>query len=248
MSGAAFVLVHGGWHGAWCWDRVRPWLTSAGARVVAPDLPGHGEDRTPSADLTPAGSVARVAAAVRAEDAPVVLAGHSSGGMIISAVGDLLPDRVAALVYVSAFLLRPGVSPPAVMRDDRESLLASSLVVDEDGRTTSLRREDARRVFYADCEDEVAAWALDRLQPEPRVVATEPAAEPSTSPFLDLPRFYVECTQDRALGPRTQRAMYEALPCRRVFSLPTGHSPFLAAPRELAECLLEARASAAAPS
>jgi hypothetical protein len=74
-------------------------------------------------------------------------------------------------------------------------------------------------------------------------VGTAPAGEASTPPFLALPRFYVECTQDRALGPRTQRAMYEALPCRRVFSLPTGHSPFIAAPRALADCLLEARAS-----
>jgi pimeloyl-ACP methyl ester carboxylesterase len=243
MSTAPFVLVHGGWHGAWCWDRVRPWLSAAGARVVAPDLPGHGADRTPFAELTPGSSVERLADVVRAEDAPVVLVGHSSGGMLISAVGDLVPERVAALVYVSAFLLPAGVSPPDVMRGDGESLLQSSLVVDESRRTTSLRREDAHRVFYADCAEEDANWALDRLQPEPRVVGTAPAGEASTPPFLALPRFYVECTQDRALGPRTQRAMYEALPCRRVFSLPTGHSPFIAAPRALADCLLEARAS-----
>ncbi|MBO0690864.1 MAG: alpha/beta fold hydrolase, partial [Candidatus Dormibacteraeota bacterium] len=203
MPGAPFVLVHGGWHGAWCWDRLRPWLSAAGARVVAPDLPGHGEDRTPLARLTPTSSVERVADAVRAEDAPVVLVGHSSGGMLVSAVGDLLPERIAALVYVSAFLLPAGVTPPAVMRDDGESLLPSSLVVDGDGRTASLRREDARQVFYADCDDEVANWALDRLQPEPRVVGTPPTGQASTSPFLDLPRFYVECTKDRALGPRT---------------------------------------------
>ena len=210
---------------------------------MAPDLPGHGADRTPFAELTPGSSVDRVVDAVRAEETPVVLVGHSSGGMLISAVGDLLPERVGALVYVSAFLLPAGVTPPEAMRDDGESLLPSSLVVDEGGRTTSLRREDARRVFYADCAEEDANWALDRLQPEPRVVGTASAREASTSPFLDLPRFYVECTNDRALGPRTQRAMYEALPCRRVFSLPTGHSPFISAPRELADSLLEARAS-----
>jgi pimeloyl-ACP methyl ester carboxylesterase len=244
MPGPVFVLVHGGRHGAWCWDRLLPWLTTAGARVLAPDLPGHGADRTPLAALTPRSYVDRIADTVRAEDAPVVLVGHSSGGMVVSAVGDLLPERVAGLVYVSAFLLPAGVTPPQVIRGDGESLLPSSLIVDADGRTTSLRRKDARRVFYADCDDEAAAWALDRLQPEPRVVGAAPAEpQPSTSPFLELPRFYVECRQDRALGPRTQRAMYEALACGRVFSLPTGHSPFVAAPRELAECLLEARAS-----
>src|SRR5919198_2137825 len=137
MSTAPFVLVHGGWHGAWCWDRVRPWLSAAGARVVAPDLPGHGADRTPFAELTPGSSVERLADVVRAEDAPVVLVGHSSGGMLISAGGGPVPGRVAALVYVSAFLLPAGVSPPDVMRGDGESLLRSSLVVGEGGRTTS---------------------------------------------------------------------------------------------------------------
>ncbi|MDR0359666.1 MAG: alpha/beta hydrolase [bacterium] len=179
MPGAPFVLVHGGWPGAWCWDRVRPWLSAAGARVVAPDLPGHGEDRTPLARLTATSSVERVAGAVRAEDSPVVLVGHSSGGMVISAVGDVVSERIAALVYVSAFLLPAGTSPPAAMRDDRESLLLSSLVVDQDAGTTSLPREDARRVFYADCDDEVSDWALDRLQAEPRVVGTAPAAQPA---------------------------------------------------------------------
>jgi pimeloyl-ACP methyl ester carboxylesterase len=242
--GPTVVLVHGGWHGAWCWDRLRPWLAGAGAHVLAPELPAHGADRTPIAALTPHSYVDRIADLVGTQSGPVILAGHSSGGMIISAVAGRAPDRVAALVYVSAFLLPAGRTPPEVMRDDRESLLPSSLIADEQGQTTHLRREDAWRVFYEDCNDEDAAWALDRLQPEPRVPRSTAAEETSSSTFLSVPRFYVECTKDRALGPRTQRAMHEALPCRRVFSLPTGHSPFVAAPQLLAECLLAVRAAA----
>jgi len=104
-----------------------------------------------------------------------------------------------------------------------------------------VRPECARAVFYADCTDADAAWAISRLQPEPlRPPGAAAITEPADRSARDrVPRVYVECLQDRALGPATQRRMYTALPCRRVYSLPTGHSPFLSAPADLAACLLD---------
>jgi pimeloyl-ACP methyl ester carboxylesterase len=174
---------------------------------------------------------------------PAILVGHSSGGMVISAAAELRPHAVRALVYLAAFLLPPGVTPPAVMRDDTEAILRSSLVVDEVHRTLSVRDEALKDVFYGDCSDEDVAWARVRLVPEPpRAPVTTPAA-PTLEPPAPIaefpPRFYVETLHDRALGPATQRKMYLTLPCRKVYSLPASHSPFLSAPRELADCLLD---------
>jgi hypothetical protein len=148
---------------------------------------------------------------------------------------------VRGLVYLAAFLLPTGVSPPEVMRTDTESGLNAALVVDRQRGTVSVRPAALRDVFYGDCSDEDVAWAVARVVPEPlRPPMTPPAPATSATPAPNaVPRFYIETLEDRALGPAAQRRMYTALPCRKVYSLATSHSPFLAAPRELAECQLD---------
>jgi pimeloyl-ACP methyl ester carboxylesterase len=239
---STYLLVHGGWHGAWCWQRVVPLLREAGHLVIAPDLPGHGDDPTPLAAVTPGSDVQAVSTVLDTLAEPAILVGHSSGGMVISAAAELRPRAVRALVYLAAFLLPPGVTPPMVMRDDTEAILGSSLVVDEVQRTVSVREEALKDVFYGDCSDEDVAWARVRLVPEPlRLPVTTPVALTAETPAAtaELPRFYIETLRDRALGPASQRKMYLALPCRKIYSLQTSHSPFLSAPRELADCLLD---------
>lgn len=230
-----FLLVHGGWHGGWCWEKLTPLLHAAGHHAIAPDLPGHGADRTPIAARPWERYVPSVVALLEEAPEPVVLVGHSSGGMIISAAAAQRPRRVRTLVYLAAFLLPAGIVPPHVMRDDHESLLPAALIVDEAARTVCVDPARAREVFYHDCSDVDAAWALQRLQPEP--IPPRDSAQPSAAPD-GVPRVYIETLQDRALGPATQRRMVATLPCERVCSLPTGHSPFISAPAALAECLL----------
>jgi len=233
---ATFLLVHGGWHGGWCWEKLAPLLRAAGQRVIAPDLPGHGADRTPIAARPWERYVPSIVALLDAAPEPVVLVGHSSGGMIISAAAAERPEQVRTLVYLAAFLLPAGAVPPQVMRDDDESLLPAALVVDEAAGTVRVGPARAREVFYHDCGDADAAWALPRLQPEP--IPPRDAAAASPAAPAGVPRVYIETLQDRALGPATQRRMYTTLPCERVFSLPTSHSPFISAPAALADCLL----------
>src|SRR5688500_17601273 len=120
---ATYVLVHGPWHGDWCWERVAPLLRVVGQRVETPDLPGHGDDRTPAAEITLrlyAEAIERVLA-TRSE--PVVLVGHGKAGAIISEVAERCPDSVVALVYLAAYLLQSGESVLDVGLADRDSLL-----------------------------------------------------------------------------------------------------------------------------
>lgn len=238
---STYVLIHGGWHGAWCWDRLAAPLRSAGHTVLAPDLPGHGADPTPLAARPWEHYVSVVVATIDAAEEPVVLLGHSSAGMLISDAAEQRPERIATLVYLSAFLLPPGVTPPEAMRGDPDSRLAAALDVDPVRGVTTVRRERARDVFYHDCADATAAWALDRLQPEPIVPRGAAVEGPKRTKarFGRVPRVYIECTADRALGLTTQRRMHAALPCARVYALPTSHSPFLSAPHALADRLVD---------
>lgn len=231
---STFVLIHGGWHGAWCWNRVSPLLEEASHTVLAPDLPGHGQDHTPRPYER---YVPRVIESLDQLQAPAILAGHSSGGMIISEVAAHRPQQVAALVYVAAFLLRPGKTPRDIMSRDTESKLASCLLIDGEKGVSIIKPECAKNVFYADCSPEDAAWACARLQPEPLIPPQPVTAPPQPPP--PIRRFYIECTADQALGPKMQRWMYTESPCERVYSLSTSHSPFISAPQALVQCLLD---------
>jgi pimeloyl-ACP methyl ester carboxylesterase len=237
---STYVLVHASWHGAWCWERVTPLLQAAGHAVIAPDLPGHGADPTPPERTTPGDDVARLDAILAAQVEAVILVGHSSGGMLISAAAERRPGAVRGLVYLAAFLLPPGVAPPEVMRTDAESKLTAALVVDQERGTVNVQADALRDVFYGDCSDADIAWAISRVGPEPlRPPMPQPPDTSTHALASEVPRFYIETLRDRALGPAAQRRMYTALPCRKVYSLDTSHSPFLSAPDALAACLLD---------
>lgn len=234
---STFVLVHGGWHGGWCWDRVVPLLRRRGHLVLAPDLPGHGAERAPSIDGALPSPSERICDVLRRLDVPAILVGHSSGGMVITDVARHLPHRVRALVYLAAFLLPEGVLPPEVMRHDPESRLPAALVVNEQAGTVTVAPDRVREVFYADCSDEDVAWATERLVPEPLVRGTGAATATARPAGTRTPRIYIETLRDAALGISAQRRMCESMPCERVYSLDTSHSPFLSAPLELAAYL-----------
>src|SRR5258708_7694242 len=120
---AIFILVHGSWHGGWCWDGVAALLRGSGPVVPAPPLPGPGDDETDLAAIPLANWRDQIVALVAAAREPVVLVGHSRGGIVISEVAEARPARIARLVYVAAFLLRDGESISRIMRADGRSLI-----------------------------------------------------------------------------------------------------------------------------
>src|SRR5271169_3209137 len=120
---STYVLVHGAWHGSWCWKRVRKALQAAGHEVFTPTLTGVGErSHLGSTSVSLSTHTADVVNLIRWEElSDVILCGHSYGGCVISGVADRIPDRIGALVYLDAFVLENGQSlhdalPPA-MRD-----------------------------------------------------------------------------------------------------------------------------------
>src|SRR5690242_4856292 len=105
---ATFVMAHGAWHGGWCWTKVVPLLERAGHAAIAPDLPGHGADTTPAREVTLQAYTDRVCQVALAQAEPVVLVGHSMGGLVISQAAEQCPEAMRTLVYITAFLLPNG--------------------------------------------------------------------------------------------------------------------------------------------
>lgn len=227
-----YVLVHGAWHGGWCWDKVVPLLEKQGHKAVAPDLPGHGTDKSPISEVSLQAYADRVVKVLEAQSEPVVLVGHSMGGIIISQGAEYRPERVKTLVYLCAFLLRDGDSLLQVAQGDTEALVLPNLVMTDDQSSATVRDEAIKEAFYGDCSDEDTARAKSLLVPQ----AAAPFATPvhtTAENFGRVPRIYIECLRDRAISPSVQKKMYTALPCQRVISMDTSHSPFFSAPEEL---------------
>jgi len=235
---ATFILVHGAWHGGWCWERLTPLLTGAGHQVLAPDLPGMGADnRELGAD--PLGEWADfVAGLATGAEEPVILVGHSRGGLVISEAAERVPQGIARLVYLTAFLLQPGQSLADVAGRHPEVGPGPAIRPTEDPSRLTVDLEMALPIFYGLCSEQDARAAAARLTPEPLAALVKPLAV-SAERFGRVPRAYIECTQDRAISLDMQREMQAALPCETVIALDADHSPFYSAAPELARALVD---------
>lgn len=231
-----YVLVHGAWHGAWCWNEVAPGLKAAGHNVITPELPGSGADLTPANEVTLEAYANKLVEVLDQQDEKVVMLGHSMGGLAITAAAELRPEKVGALVYLSGFLPQSGQSLLSLEESNPHSSVPPALIPSEDGVTGTLKAELVRDLFYHDCSDEDVEYAVAHHHAQ----ALAPLATPveiTDENFGSVARYYIWLTEDRAIHPEMQRQMFEASPCKAVFEIASSHSPFYSKKEELIEKL-----------
>lgn len=240
---ATVVLVHGAWHGGWCWDRVRPHLEAAGARVLTPTLTGLGErahlnQPVPSLD-THIEDIARVIEWEELND--VVLVGHSLGGMIISAVADRLKQKIRHLIYLDAAVPADGADfaaqVPEAGEDDVARRRRAFRAMAADGVWLPVPNPEILGVKNAADVD----WLRRRMTPHPLRTWLEPVRYHNGGP-AELPKTYVLATQPPttvmgypAHGEIARRGgewTYREISC--------GHDMMVVEPRRTAELILEA--------
>ena len=234
---STYVLIHGAWHGGWCWRKVVPLLEANGDRVFAPDLPGNGDDRTATGAVTLKSYADRICEIAIAQSEPVILAGHSMGGIAITQAAENCGSHIRALVYICAFLPRNGDSLLTWASQDQGSMVNPSTTHLRADGTIGFKPEHSREAFYGNCTDEDAAFARSRVAAQPGAPFGTPV-ETTAENWGRVPRYYVECARDRAITLKLQREMQKYSPCRQTFSIDTDHSPFLSAPEQLADILL----------
>jgi pimeloyl-ACP methyl ester carboxylesterase len=275
-----FVLVHGAWHGAWCFEQVTPPLVRAGARVVARDLPAHGMDArfpaaylqrpldlpgfaaepAPSAGVTPDDYATHVinevkALAERAPDVPIVLVGHSMGGVTVSRVAEAVPHLVSRVVYLAAFML-VGRSPLDIVGTPEfaGSLLPPLFLADpaqvgamriDFGSTDPDYVARTKAAFAGDVPDERWTSVSYLLTPDEPIGPVVTPVTVTRERWGTVPRTYILCTEDKVIPPAAQRRFIEEADefapdgATEVRELNTGHSPFLSAPGPVADILLD---------
>ncbi len=222
----AIALVHGAFEDVHVWDRVSAKLQADGFRVLTVNLPGR-----PSAPMG-ADQVSldvyrdTVLKAIEGERDPVVLVGHSFGGIVISAVGEAEPARIKTLVYLAAYLPQSGASVVSLAKGDRDSKEGKQLVIDKETGMASINYAARADLFANGASAQVRRELPDAMVDEP----VGPLLAPVT---LSAPRFgvidkvYIYTAKDKMVSPYLQHKMTSATPVRLTFTLNTGHSPFL---------------------
>jgi pimeloyl-ACP methyl ester carboxylesterase len=215
-------------------------LRAAGHTVQAVDLPGSGEDRTPVAEVTLEAYAERVGGTL-GEGSPAVLVGHSMGGIVITQAAAQYPERVAALVYVTAFLPGDGQSlmDLTALPEGADDQVQANLVVAGDPPVATMPAGASRQALFTCCDDAQAAWASQRMGPQPVIPFTQPVSlgGAGADAFADLARAYVSCTLDRAIPLALQRRMLQDAGCDPVIELATDHSPWISRTDELVAAL-----------
>ncbi len=231
------LLVHGAWQGAWAWKAILDILKDRRIRARAFDLPGSGGDRTPVEDVTLQLYADSIIAQARSMNSDrLVVVGHSMGGAAITAAASQAPELFTRLIYVCAFLPRPGESVADLGKESHAISNGGPQVVMTDNATTStLVHETIAETFLKDCSPETVAWAVPQFRPQPIKPIMTPIAW--SAGFEKLPKDYILCTKDHAIDPQLQVMMADRAGVTNVHKLVSGHEPFLSLPTMLADFL-----------
>jgi pimeloyl-ACP methyl ester carboxylesterase len=235
---ATYVLVHGGGHGGWCYDKVAALLREAGHNVFAPDLTGlatRAEELSPGVDLDT--HIDDVVGLIREHDLQdVILVGHSYGGMVITGAADRAHDRVGKLVYLDAANPRNGqslVDIAGVMMNPARKL---GRVVDGVELILWPDLPDSGRFYGVEDPDDLA-WMQRHLTPHPWRSIEQPLRLEHETELWSIPQFHIVCTS--TLATRDRELMTTARNENRLWDIDTGHDLMITEPRAVTDALIE---------
>jgi pimeloyl-ACP methyl ester carboxylesterase len=242
-----YILVHGGWHGAWCWKKVVPLLEAKGNRVLAIDLPGHGDDKTPPATVTLNDYVRKIVAVANAQTGPVILVGHSMAGVAIAQASEVLgKEKLAKLVFLDAFMPQNGESVFALAgkagtqnkaagKPDPNPSVEGSMMLSDDKKTSVIMPDKISPLFYHDCSADDVAVAKAHVGPQPMACLATPV-NVTEARYGVIPKVYILCAQAKDLD---KSSLTKNVPIQKLYTLASSHSPFFSMPEKLVAILQE---------
>ncbi|MGW0040146.1 alpha/beta fold hydrolase [Rhodococcus sp. NPDC003348] len=234
---ATYVLVHGGGHGGWCYQRVARILRAAGHEVHTPTLTGLGERAhllEPGVDLDT--HIRDVGAVLHYEDLhEVILVGHSYGGMVITGAADRAVDRVGHLVYLDAATPVNGQSLVDVAGEIMAAARFDSRVVN--GVELVLHPFAEAGMFYGITDPDTLAWMADRLTPHPWSCFEQPLELANEAAVWGLPQSHIVCSS--TVPTRDANLVAKARREGRLWEIDTGHDLMITEPRAVSDALLE---------
>ena len=231
---ARVLLIHGGAHGAWCWERTLEPLRAAGHAPDAVEMPGRGADAGRAATVTLDEYTQHLEDVIAGGSEPVAIVAHSMGGVYASAIAERRPDAISRIIFLASLAPRDGEAglPILQTRGAGSALLEpGAIVVAEDQTTAHVPAEHATAGFYYDCDPDDAAWAAAQLYVEPLAPIMTPV-HLTEARYGRVPKTWILTTKDHTVPPPLQREQAESIGAT-IVEFDSGHSPFLSAPEAL---------------
>jgi pimeloyl-ACP methyl ester carboxylesterase len=234
-----FVLVHGAFFDASGFEATAAALTRKGFPVVQVNLPGRPGQPGQASAQTLDGYRDVVLARMNQMSGPVILVGHSFGGIVVSQVAEAAPERVTEIIYLAALLPRDGEALTDLLPLDKANAMGPNSFQPEPAEGVArIALEDRIRLFCADCSPSTKRIFAATVLPEP----LPPLAQKAhlTGRFAAIPKAYIYTRNDAIVSYPFQQMMVRRTPVRETITLDTGHLPMLSAPNKLAEALIAA--------
>jgi pimeloyl-ACP methyl ester carboxylesterase len=235
--GKHFVLIHGAWHGGWCWQGVIKELQQAGHSAEAPTMPGHA----PNDDRSSIGFddyVAEIVGVLNRQRSPVVLAGHSSAGFLLQAAAPKAAEKIERLIFLNAFILPDGKSQFDLVPAEAANAMTAAAKASADNSVPVIE-DFVRHQLMAGEPAELQNALIERLVPQPLALFTTAVG---TKEFgkLAIPRYVVFCKGDASLPPGAYLEMAQGLGSYRLVEVDGSHEALFTQPAVVARGLLEA--------
>ena len=230
-----FLLLHGSWHGAWCWHKIVPRLEAAGHVAVAIDLPGRGRAAAIPMWVGLERMVKAAEAALNPNGKTTVVV-HSRNGIVASMLAERHPDRIERTIYLASLMLPSGKRVLDYM-PDRDAAISRHVQVNRRALWDWLDPAVYREGLYADCDADDITLARALLVPEPvRPALTR--LKLTDERYGRVPRAYIRLTEDRAVSPKLQDRLLNETRVERVESIRGSHSVYFSQPDSLTATIL----------
>lgn len=235
--GKHFVLIHGAWHGGWCWSGVIKELENAGHTAKAPTMPGHsqGDDRS---KVTFDSYVAKIVEVLEAQPKPVILVGHSSAGFLLQAAAPKVPDKIERLVFHNAFILADGTAQFDLVPPDVAQGMTAAAEASPDN-TVPVMEDFVRGMLMAGEPVDIQDALIERLVPQPLALFT---TKVSTKAFaeLNISKTVLFCRDDTSLPEGAYMGMAQNLGQYDLLEIEGGHETLFTRPEIVGQGLIKA--------
>ncbi len=235
--GKHFVLIHGAWHGGWCWDGVIQALEKEGHTAEAPTMPGHdpGDDRS---GIELDSYVGKIVDVLNSQAGPVVLVGHSSAGFLLQSAAPKAPDKIEQLIFLNAFILPDGKCQFDLVPPEAAEGMTGAASASPDNCVPVIE-DFVRDMLMAGESRELQDALISRLVPQPLALFT---TKVSTQEFsgLGIRKTVLFCKEDASLPPGAYLGMAQGLGEFDLIEVDGGHEALFTNPQIVANGLIQA--------
>lgn len=231
-----FVLVHGSWHGPWCWRLIVEKLRAAGHLVETPQLQMVGPDEAGLELIDLDTYVDAVLDAARRLGGNVTVVGHSMSGAVVQFAVEREPMLFHRSVFLAAFVLQNGETIAQQLLGNGSSILSESRHRSVSGKSTRIDPDKATDLLYAQADPVAATDAISRLRWQPTFISHMPMA--TSQNYGSVPSSYIVCLQDMSIDPELQMQMATQAQIEDITQIDSDHSPMLSHPKQLTELLI----------